>query len=287
VRTETRIRPARGVIDGWRREGSRIALVPTMGNLHQGHLSLVEAARGRADRVVVTIFVNPLQFGPSEDFGAYPRTFGEDQAKLEGANVDLVFEPEPGEMYPRGDAQQCRVEVPSLSDILCGASRPGHFAGVATVVAKLFNIAGPDVALFGEKDFQQLLVIRRMTADLCFPIEIEGVATVREPDGLAMSSRNAYLSPVERAKAPFLYRTLCAGAEKIAAGSPWVEVEDFGRDALRYAGFETDYFAVRRAEDLLPPAEDDADLVLLAAARLGRARLIDNVRVDRGRGLPA
>ena len=271
------IRGTREVLRGWRGQGQRIALVPTMGNLHQGHLELVEQGQRHADRVVATIFVNPLQFGPTEDFARYPRTLADDQSKLRGAGVDLLFAPEVGEMYPHGSEHQCRVEVPELSDILCGANRPGHFTGVATVVAKLFNIVQPDVALFGEKDFQQLLVIRRMAEDLCFPMEILGVPTVREVDGLAVSSRNVYLTPEQRARAPFLYRTLRNAAERLCAGASVVEVERRGLEALRAAGLETDYFEVRRAKDLRRPLAGDLDLVILAAAWLGRARLIDNL----------
>ena len=273
----TRIHNTREVLRGWRGQGQRIALVPTMGNLHQGHLELVEQGRRRADRVVATIFVNPLQFGPTEDFARYPRTLAEDQSKLLGVGVDLLFAPEVGEMYPHGSERQSRVEVPELSDILCGANRPGHFTGVATVVAKLFNIVQPDVALFGEKDFQQLLVIRRMAADLCFPMEILGVPTVREVDGLAVSSRNGYLTPEQRARAPFLYRTLRNAGERLCAGAGVVEVQRRGLEALRAAGLETDYFEVRRAKDLRRPSAGDVDLVILAAAWLGRARLIDNL----------
>jgi len=205
-------------LEGWRREGLRVGFVPTMGNLHVGHLDLVRAAAARTDRVVVSIFVNPLQFGPGEDFASYPRTLAEDLEQLAGEDCDLVFTPGEETMYPLGRDGTTRVDVPALSGILCGASRPGHFSGVATVVSKLFNLVKPQLAVFGEKDCQQLAVIRRMTAELCFPIEILGVPTRREPDGLAMSSRNRYLRQDERASAPVLYASLQAVAQGLAAG---------------------------------------------------------------------
>jgi pantoate--beta-alanine ligase len=263
----------------WRRAGESIAFVPTMGNLHQGHLSLVREAGRIADRIVASIFVNPLQFGPSEDFSQYPRTPERDRELLAGEGTDLLFVPGMATVYPRGQAAQTRIEVPGLSDILCGASRPGHFTGVATVVCKLLNLVQPAVALFGEKDFQQLLVIRRMVEDLCLPVEIRGVATVREPDGLAMSSRNAYLSPAERAKAPELYRVLRRAAKSLRASVSAEEVERRAVAELTAAGLEPDYVSVRRTQDLGVPSAADRELVILAAARLGRARLIDNLRV--------
>ncbi len=266
-------------VQEWRRAGLRVAFVPTMGNLHAGHLTLVKEAQQAADRTVVSIFVNPLQFGPSEDFDAYPRTLEQDRVLLEGEGTDLLFAPSVQAVYPHGEAAQTRVEVPGLSEILCGASRPGHFVGVATVVCKLFNMVQPDVALFGEKDFQQLLVIRRMTGDLCMPVEVRGVATVREADGLAMSSRNAYLTSDERARAPRLYQALLRAAERLRQGAAAAEAERLGAAELDAEGMECDYFSVRRAQDLGPPSALDRDLVVLAAARLGRARLIDNLRV--------
>jgi len=263
----------------WRQAGIRLALVPTMGNLHAGHLALVQAARAQAGRVVVSVFVNPLQFGPSEDFAAYPRTQQRDAELLASAGADLLFAPSVEAMYPRGQAGHTRVEVPGLSEILCGASRPGHFIGVATVVCKLLNLVQPDLALFGEKDYQQLLVIRRMAEDLCLPVEIQGLATVREPDGLAMSSRNAYLLPAERALAAQIYRVLGRSAERLRAGVPVAEVQAEGLAELSAAGLSPEYLSVRRADDLGSPGPDDRELVVLAAARLGRARLIDNLRV--------
>lgn len=263
----------------WRQAGIRLALVPTMGNLHAGHLALVQAARAQAGRVAVSVFVNPLQFGPSEDFAAYPRTLQRDAELLASAGADLLFAPSVEAMYPRGQAGHTRVEVPGLSEILCGASRPGHFIGVATVVCKLLNLVQPDLALFGEKDYQQLLVIRRMAEDLCLPVEIQGLATVREPDGLAMSSRNAYLLPAERALAAQIYRALGRSAERLRAGVPVAEVQAEGLAELSAAGLSPEYLSVRRADDLGSPGPDDRELVVLAAARLGRARLIDNLRV--------
>ncbi|EXJ15292.1 pantoate--beta-alanine ligase [Imhoffiella purpurea] len=265
----------------WRAAGRRVALVPTMGNLHRGHLSLIEEACRRADRVVATIFVNPLQFGPSEDLDAYPRTLVEDQRRLMEAGCDLLFTPTSQVMYPNGQESQTRIEVPELSDILCGATRPGHFVGVATVVCKLFNMAQPDVALFGEKDFQQLLVIRRMVADLNMPIEIVGVPIARESDGLAMSSRNGYLTAEERALAPGLHRALLGVESVLAAGASISEVEAATAAAIGEAGLRPDYISIRAAADLAPAAETDEDLVVLAAAYLGRARLIDNLRIRR------
>lgn len=269
----------RAQVTAWRRTGERIALVPTMGNLHRGHLHLVECARQRASRTVASIFVNPTQFGPSEDFAGYPRTLAEDSRQLAGVGLDLLFAPPVAEMYPRPLEEITQVSVPELSGMLCGASRPIHFRGVATVVSKLFNMAQPDLALFGEKDWQQLLVIRRLTADLNFPIEIIGVPTVRETDGLAMSSRNGYLTPAERAIAPTLYATLSACAERLRTGErDYAQLTQEAKARLAAAGFRPDYVEIRRSDDLQPPAatEDIANLRLFGAAWLGRARLIDN-----------
>ncbi|MBP8197393.1 MAG: pantoate--beta-alanine ligase [Chromatiaceae bacterium] len=271
----------RARIATWRRADQRVAFVPTMGNLHAGHLALVREALGLADRVVVSIFVNPLQFGPTEDFGAYPRTLEQDRALLEAAGTHLLFAPPVAAVYPRGQAEQTRVEVPGISDILCGASRPGHFVGVATVVCKLFNMVQPDLAFFGEKDFQQLMVIRLMTQDLSLPVGIHGLATVREPDGLAMSSRNGYLTQEERARAPALYQTLLRAGERLRAGVAIAEVERLAAGEIAAAGFGPDYCSVRRAGDLASAGSEDRELVVLAAARLGRARLIDNLCVRR------
>jgi pantoate--beta-alanine ligase len=263
----------------WRRDGQTVAFVPTMGNLHAGHGSLVRRASGLARRVVVSVFVNPLQFGPNEDFGSYPRTPEEDRALLESLGVDVLFVPEVEDIYPRGQETSARVHVPGLEDILCGAFRPGHFMGVATVVAKLLNMVQPDVALFGEKDFQQLMIIRRAATDLCMPMEIVGVPTTREPDGLAMSSRNRYLSADERRLAPRIYAELERARLAIEGGArDYAAIEHAGLEALRTAGFRPDYFSVRDAATLLLPEAASRELVVLTAARIGRARLIDNVR---------
>ena len=262
--------------------GERVAFVPTMGNLHDGHLELVRRGRALAPRVVVSIFVNPLQFGPGEDLASYPRTLARDSELLAAAGADLLFAPSAETMYPRPPAEQTRVEVPGLSDILCGASRPGHFVGVCTVVCKLFNMVRPDLALFGEKDFQQLAVIRRMVDDLCIPVEVVGVPTVREADGLAMSSRNGYLTAEERERAPALHRALQALTQAVeAGGSDLAALERAAAARIDAAGLRTDYVSVRRVRDLALPGDADEDLVVLAAAYLGRARLIDNLRVER------
>lgn len=267
----------------FKRKQERIALVPTMGNLHDGHLHLVRIAKTLADRVIVTIFVNPAQFGPGEDFERYPRTPEEDSAALEAAGADILFMPKADEVYPRPLSSMTVVDVPGLSEDLCGACRPGHFRGVATIVLKLFNMVGPDCAVFGEKDFQQLEVIRRMVADLNLPIEIHGIPTVREASGLAMSSRNAYLNATERDLAPMIYQTLVSLGNALMRGvfSP-CEAEASGYATLKEAGFGVDYFAVRRAFDLAQPSETESPegLVLLVAARIGKARLIDNLRLS-------
>ncbi len=263
----------------WRMAGERVALVPTMGNLHAGHLTLVRHAQELSDRVVVTIFVNPLQFGDGEDFDSYPRTMQQDSDALEETSVDLLFAPSVNEVYTRPQQLQTKVEVPGLSDILCGASRPGHFVGVATVVCKLFNMVQPDIALFGEKDYQQLLVIRHMVDDLCIPVEIVGVPTVREDDGLAMSSRNGYLTVQERQLAPGLRRVLQTTADAIESGEmDYAKLEIDARQALEKAGFRPDYYSIRRADNLAEPDDADSSLVIVAAAYLGKARLIDNLK---------
>ncbi|MGC4028188.1 MAG: pantoate--beta-alanine ligase [Steroidobacteraceae bacterium] len=268
-------------VRSWRAAGQRIGFVPTMGSLHAGHLSLLSAARARADRVVASIFVNPLQFGPGEDFERYPRTPENDRQLLADAGCDLLFSPPVAEIYPDGGQSATTVSVPHLAGILCGAHRPGHFDGVATVVAKLFGIVQPDVAVFGEKDYQQLAVIRRMVADLALPVQIVGAPTVRSPDGLAMSSRNLYLSAAERALAPRLYVTLRALAARIDAGErDFALIGQLGLQQLREAGFDPDYCEVRDAATLDPPRADSAAVVILAAARLGKARLIDNLQVS-------
>ena len=270
----------RKIIKNWRAEGNCIALVPTMGNLHEGHLKLVDEARKNADRVVVSIFVNPSQFCAGEDYDTYPRTERQDRDKLLAARVDLLFLPSVPEMYQTDG--KTTVSVSELSSQHCGASRVGHFDGVATVVCKLFNIVQPDVAFFGEKDFQQLVVIRTMVRDLNFPVAIHGVATVREADGLAMSSRNGYLTPDQRRMAPMLYQALCQAREAVLLDE--LEISEIERQAMRClqsAGFQPEYFSVCRSVDLKPAGRGDFELVVLAAARLGKTRLIDNVYFSR------
>ncbi|MBE2295761.1 MAG: pantoate--beta-alanine ligase [Phycisphaerales bacterium] len=273
----------RAQVAAWRRAGERVAFVPTMGNLHPGHIRLVERAREQAPRTVASIFVNPMQFGANEDYAGYPRTLENDGRQLEAVGLDLLFAPPLAEIYPRPLEQMTQVAVPELSAILCGASRPGHFNGVTTVVSKLFNQVQPDVAVFGEKDWQQLLIIRRMVADLDIPVEIVGVPIVREADGLAMSSRNGYLSAQERAIAPKLYATLQATVERLQEGErDYAVLEAEAKTRLAAAGFRPDYFEIRGSDDLQrPTAETQAvsALRIFAAAWLGRARLIDNLAV--------
>lgn len=274
----------REIIGHWKREGLRIAFVPTMGNLHGGHLSLLERAREIADRTVMSIFVNPIQFGRGEDYERYPSTLKEDSAKLLANGLDLLFAPDLAQLYPGGVESDTRVSVPELSSILCGEFRPGHFSGVATVVAKLLINVQPDVALFGEKDYQQLLVVRRMVTDLCLPVEIMGMPVVRESDGLAMSSRNAYLDPDQRKLAPVIFKTLRETASKVRDGryQDYAKFEEEGMRVLQGAGLRPEYFRIRRTEDLGEPKPEDRHLSILAAAWLGPARLIDNIKVVRG-----
>ncbi|ADJ27707.1 pantoate--beta-alanine ligase [Nitrosococcus watsonii] len=271
----------RTTVEDWRASRERVALVPTMGNLHKGHLALVERAAQLADRVIVSIFVNPLQFNDQDDYSRYPRTFKKDQQYLAEYGVAMVFAPSLEDIYPQRLESVTQVEVPGLSDILEGASRLGHFRGVTTVVAALFNIIQPQVAVFGEKDYQQLLIIRRMVADLVMPVEVESIATVRDKDGLALSSRNNYLTQEERTRAPILFGALRHAAEAIEKGRRNFPIlEEEGRQRLVEAGFRPDYFYIRRAEDLAEPGEGKNNIAILAAAYLGRARLIDNVLVQ-------
>ena len=264
----------------FRHKGQSIAFVPTMGNLHEGHLDLVRKARCLCDVVVVSIFVNPLQFGPNEDLDSYPRTMAADKEKLFSEGVQVLYAPGVEEIYPEGMAAQTQVQVPDLGDTLCGSTRPGHFDGVTTVVSKLFNIVQPDVAIFGEKDFQQLSIVRKMVKDLCLPISIVGVATTRDEDGLAKSSRNGYLSSRQRRIAPVLHQTLNSCREAIACGfDNFLQLESHARMKLLQAGFEPDYFAIRDARTLRTVTEDTEEIAILAAARLGSTRLIDNVRL--------
>jgi pantoate--beta-alanine ligase len=280
METVTTIAAVRARVRAWHREGLRVAFVPTMGNLHAGHVSLIEEARRRGDRFVASIFVNPMQFGPNEDFAHYPRTPQQDERMLAAAGCSLMFMPEVAEIYPHGAERATRVEVPGLSRLLDGEFRPGHFEGVTTVVAKLFHIVEPDLAVFGEKDFQQLTVIRRMVVELCMPVEIVGAPTLRDADGLALSSRNQYLTPAERALAPKIYATLQQAAARLAAGEhDYGAIERAGVQELTGAGFQPDYLAVRSAADLTVPNAATHALVVLVAARLGKARLIDNLQV--------
>ncbi|BEM15617.1 MULTISPECIES: pantoate--beta-alanine ligase [Serratia] len=265
----------------WRQEGKRIALVPTMGNLHDGHMTLVDEARARADVVVVSIFVNPMQFDRPDDLARYPRTLQEDSEKLTRRGVDLVFAPAPAAVYPQGLEQQTYVDVPGISSILEGASRPGHFRGVSTIVSKLFNLVQPDLACFGEKDYQQLALIRKMVADMGYDIDIVGVPTVRAKDGLALSSRNGYLTAEERKIAPQLSKIMNALAQQLANGERQVEtLLEQTAEQLRAAGFTPDELFIRDADSLQPLTVDSQRAVVLMAAWLGKARLIDNQQVD-------
>ncbi len=271
----------RDAVAAWRDAGETVALVPTMGNLHRGHLHLVAVAAEHADRIVVSVYVNPTQFGPAEDLEAYPRTLDADLARLRDTAADLLFAPEDAQMYPFGADAATMVRVPGLAQILCGASRPGHFDGVTGVVCRLLNIVQPDVAVFGQKDFQQLLLIRRMVEDLHLPVQIVAAATQRDEDGLALSSRNQYLADAQRAQAPALFRTLKECAAQLRGGRRDFDVlQHEGLDRLRAAGLKPDYFEIRRAADLREPVPDDRSLVVLAAAFCGRARLIDNFPVE-------
>ncbi len=277
IETITHLVALRERVRGWKRAGLRVGFVPTMGNLHAGHYSLVTLARRHADRVVSSVFVNPTQFGPNEDFTRYPRTPDADTAGLAAAGCDALWLPDVESMYPFGVELAAKVQVPGVSAVLEGAFRPGHFDGVCTVVSRLFNQVLPDVAVFGNKDYQQLAVIRQMVADLQFPIDIVGGEIVREANGLAMSSRNQYLSDVERATAAAIHRTLLAMRAGILAGMPRVRVEAEANAALRDAGFVPDYAAVRRPDFSEPADGEGGARVALIAARLGRTRLIDNL----------
>lgn len=286
MQTFREIRELREALDAMDAQAS-VGLVPTMGNLHSGHLQLMASSIDRCDLTVATIFVNPLQFGPQEDLESYPRTFEDDRAQLAAAGVDLLFAPSDAEIYPDGRAAQTAVSVPGISTELCGASRPGHFDGVTTVVLKLFNIVRPDFAFFGRKDYQQLTIIRNMTRQLNVPVEIVGVDTVRADDGLALSSRNRYLDDAQRAVAPRLFATLQETAAALQGGDN--DLPRLERKALQHleaAGFQPDYFSIRDALTLAEPEPQARSLVVLGAAQLGRARLIDNVCVDTSRDTP-
>ena len=272
----------RARLRAWKRRGLRIGFVPTMGNLHAGHHSLVRLAREHSDRVVASVFVNPTQFGPNEDFARYPRTPKQDAAGLEAAGCDALWLPSVDAMYPYGPDNAVHMHVPGITDTLDGAHRPGHFDGVATVVSRLFNQVQPDIAVFGRKDYQQLAVIRHLVRDLAFPIELVAGDTLREADGLAMSSRNQYLSAEERALAPTIHRALLAMREALLAGTPRARVEADADVALRAAGFVPDYAVIRRPDFTVPADGEAGAQVVLIAARLGRTRLIDNLEFDAG-----
>ncbi|PJK08637.1 pantoate--beta-alanine ligase [Lysobacteraceae bacterium NML95-0200] len=268
-------------ISAWKNAGQRVAFVPTMGNLHDGHYSLIALARQHAERVVASVFVNPTQFGPNEDFDRYPRTPGADATGLAAAGCDLLWRPSVAVMYPLGLEHVVTVRVPGITEILDGAHRPGHFDGVATVVARLFNQVQPDVAVFGRKDYQQLAVIRHLVQELAFPIEIIGAPIRREADGLAMSSRNQYLSPEERALAPRIHQTLQMMCEQVDAGLALDEVQCNARAALEDIGMQVDYACIL-TPDFKPPQDTSSPLVALIAARLGKTRLIDNLEFTPG-----
>jgi len=271
----------RNEIKLWREQGQSIAFVPTMGHLHAGHIALVNAAREECDKVVVSIFINPLQFNEASDFAAYPKTLEQDQLKLTTAQADMLYLPDAGEMYPLSQQSISKVMVPEIGSELEGAFRPGHFDGVSTVVLKLFNQVIPDVALFGEKDFQQLLLVKKMVKDLDVPVEIKSVKTQREADGLAMSSRNSRLTVAQRAIAPELFSVLNKLAEQLKNGEADIKtLEEQAAKRLQKAGLEPEYISVRNAHNLSPAANDTQHRVVLGAARLGEIRLIDNLSID-------
>lgn len=272
----------RGAVSGWKNEGNSIALVPTMGNLHRGHLSLIEGAKGQADRTAVSIFVNPIQFGHGEDYELYPSTLEQDLDILRDANVDLVFAPNLGELYPAGIEADTRISVPDISDILCGEFRPGHFSGVATVVMKLFINVQPDYAFFGEKDYQQTLVIKRMVSDLLLPVEVLTLPIIREENGLAMSSRNSYLNESEKQLSSEIYKAIEKAATMVRTGADSLDdIEKNSAYLLEELGFKVEYFSIRRRQDLkLVNDSIDKDLIILVAAWIGDTRLIDNLQID-------
>ena len=283
MKTVESIKELRAQVKSWRMQGLTIAFVPTMGNLHDGHLALVKAAHLHADKVIASIFVNPMQFGLSEDIDNYPRTLAQDKASLIEVDTDLLFTPTANIIYPKGFGENSYVEVPNISDLYCGASRPGHFRGVATVVCKLFNLVQPDSACFGSKDYQQLQVIQTMVEDLSMPVEIIPVEIIRETSGLAMSSRNGYLTPEELAIAPALYQTLqWLNTELRKSHQPRDHAVLImqASEKIDNAGLKTDYINLCHAKTLAPATPNDKDIVILAAAYLGKARLIDNMPVS-------
>jgi len=280
MQTVTSIQTLRDIVQKWRKQGQRIALVPTMGNLHAGHIKLVTEASKKAERVIVSVFINPTQFGVGEDFDSYPRTQSEDKKKLESIDTDLLFLPAVDEVYKKN--AKTVVSVAELSNQHCGKSRPHHFDGVATIVTKLFNMVQPDIAFFGEKDFQQLLIIKALVQDLNIPLEIMAVTTERESDGLAMSSRNGFLTRQQRLIAPKLYESLCNARDAVLAKKlslPAIEQQQ--RENLIKLGFKVDYFSICGAKDLLEAIEQDEELLILVAAKLGKSRLIDNIHFSR------
>ncbi len=282
IRTVRLLAELRSHLARWRDQGARIAFVPTMGGLHAGHVSLIELARSHADRVVSTVFVNPTQFGPHEDFDAYPRDAERDAEMLANAGCDLLFLPSIETMYPFGIDQAVKMTVPGLSDVLDGKSRPGHFDGVATVVTRFFNMVRPDVAVFGRKDYQQLQIIRHLVRDLAFPVDVVPAVTLREPSGLAMSSRNQYLSASERRVAAEIHSTLLHMREQASIGFPPRGIEAEAITRLQAIGFEVEYAVVRRSDLSVPEQSNEKGLVALIAARLGKTRLIDNLSFDPG-----
>jgi pantoate--beta-alanine ligase len=271
----------RAAIRGWRSKGQTVGFVPTMGNLHAGHQSLIRLARARTERVIASVFVNPTQFGPNEDFERYPRTLLQDQTALTDEGCDLLFAPDVATIYPFGAEHSVSLHVPQITDTLEGAHRKGHFDGVATVVCKLFNLVQPDIAVFGQKDFQQLKVIERMVRDLSLPVKVMAAPTLRADDGLALSSRNQYLSAEERSRAPLIHDTLLKMRDLLSKGHAWRAIEQVAAARLLRAGFEPDYAVIRRADDLAEPAEGQNEgLIVLVAAKLGGTRLIDNLLFD-------
>lgn len=277
VTTKAQLREARNAVE----PNSTLGLVPTMGGLHEGHLSLVDAARSHCSKIVATIFVNPLQFGPSEDFESYPRALERDSRLLEERGVDILFAPSESEMYPSGKDNHTLVALPHLTDVLCGRNRPGHFDGVATVVSKLFNLVQPQVAYFGEKDWQQVTLIRALVGDLDFPIKVIGVPTFRDNRGLALSSRNSYLSQEENERAPLLHSTMCRIRDLVLRGQEnYADLEADAIKALSSEGFDPDYISIREGRTLRPPNSQSRDRRVFGAARLGETRLIDNLAID-------
>jgi len=278
MKTVENIDDLRRIVNEWRKQGLTVGFVPTMGNLHAGHISLVTEAHKHADKIVASIFINPMQFGENEDVDNYPRTMEADQQKLAAVNTDLLFTPTPEIIYPKGLDKQTYVEVPNVSEGYCGESRPGHFRGVSTVVCKLFNLVQPDVACFGLKDYQQVQVIETMVEDLSMPIKIVPVDTIREPSGLALSSRNGYLTKEELSIAPALHQNIQWLANELKTNSDFIGLAKVAASYIDNAGLKTDYIHVCHAKTLQPASEDDTEIVILAAAHCGKARLIDNLR---------